>query len=284
MNEKTDHTSVNGPARGIRRAVPHFTRPAWLTLAIVSACCIVLAGPVAVTSSAPRDPAATTPSPRGPMGNRDGRGGPDAMNRDGRDGREPRDLPRAPTTQERDEAVEFFRQHMKFRMRIFDQLPDGRPVKARMMQMMMERYRRLQRARMEDSTMFDLMLQQMELQDDALSLLQQQRRTAGDEYDRIQGELRGKVRQIIDLSLQERQKRIERLEKQLADQKARLEQDMANPDALADQHVQQMRNDADEVGRIRQSLGIRGGGFGGGPPRQPATDRASTEPSEKSGH
>lgn len=274
---------VGNPNRADRSPrQPRNLSRAWLKVLAVWASCIVLVGPVAMTSSAPRDrePASTMPVPRGPIGARDGRDG-----RDGREGPEgvtrDREMSRFPTTQERDEAIEFFRQHMKFRMRIFDLLPDGRPVKNRMMQMMMERYRRLQRARMEDATMFDLMLQQMQLQDDALELLQRQRRTAGDQeaYDRLQGELRQKVRQIIDLSLQERQKRIERLEKQLADQKARLEQDLANPDGLVDQHLQQMRNDADEVGQIRQKLGIRGGGFGPAPQRPPATDQ-----SDKSGH
>ena len=219
-------------------------------------------------------PAATMPAPGGP------RHGDDRDDRDGPDfrPREPRgdQFRGPPTTQEREEAIEFFRQHMKYRMQIFDRLPEGRPARARMMQMMMERYRRLQRVRMEDSAMFDLMLAQMQLQDNALDVMQQQReqRANQEEVDRLQGVLREKVKQIIELSLQERQARIDRLEKQLAEQKARLEQDLANPEALVDQHMLQMRQDADEVRKIRQNMGLGGPGRFGPPPRQSTTDQA----------
>ena len=245
-----------------------------------AACALILMGPLPVSSSAPKSPAgaaATTPAPGGPSDRRESA-------RDPHDNQPPqrdsvRDQFRAPTTQERDEAIEFFRQHMKFRMSILEQVPEGRPVRHRMMQMMMDRYRRLQRARMEDATMFDLMLEQMHLQDDALRLLQEQRFNRNDQptVDRLEEELRVKVRQIIDLSLQERQKRITRLEQQLADQKTRLEQDLANPDSLVERQVTQMRNDADDFGRIRRQLGIVPNRGGFTPQRPPATDRTDRQ-------
>jgi hypothetical protein len=67
----------------------------------------------------------------------------------------------------------------------------------------------------------------------------------------------------------------------LNEQKTRLEQDMSNVDAVVEQHIEQMRNDSAELGRMRRAMG---GGFGGGggglaptlrsQPAAPATQRS----------
>jgi hypothetical protein len=164
---------------------------------------------------------------------------------------------------------------MKNRLRFFDMLPDNRPAKLRLTQMMVDRYRRLQRVKADDPVVYDLMVQQMVLQDEALGLLQQQRGARDDpaRFEALQGELRQKVRQLIDVSLQERQKRVEKLEQMLQEQKARLAQDQANPEALVDQHMATLKSDVDEVRKLMGGRRGMGGGMIGGR-HPPATERA----------
>lgn len=235
------------------------------TLAICTAC-ILLLGPTSVMSNAPKEPSSTMPAPGG--GNRFGPRNRSDMREPGAP--RPPMLQPPPTSQERDEVIEFFRANTKTRMQMFDQLPEGRSAKNRMLQMMTERYRRLQRIKTDDPAVYDLMLSQMVLQDEALGLLRKQRppnQEDGANKEEREQELRQKVRQLVDVMLQERQKRVERLEKMLADQKSNLEQDVANPDKLVDQHLAQMKADLDELRKVWPG-GRRGMGMGG-PERRP---------------
>jgi hypothetical protein len=264
----------NSPQLSTDSNRPRRTR-ALATLMICTACMLTL-GPASVSSSAPREAATTMPVPGGD------RFGP-RRERDGGQ-RPPPSAPMQPppTTQERDEVIEFFRTNMKTRMFAFDQMPEGRPAKNRMLQMMTERYRRLQRIKADDPVVYDLMVSQMSLQDDALSIMRDQRNPNIDaaKRDELEQQLRDKVKQLIDVTLKERRQRVERLEKMLQEQKARLEQDEANPGALIDQHLKQMKTDAAEFRSLWP--GRRGGGPGmGGAERRPQPTTDHTEPTDQ---
>ncbi|MBC8106152.1 MAG: hypothetical protein H7Z14_06145 [Anaerolineae bacterium] len=239
---------------------------ALVTLAICTACILTL-GPASIVSSAPQEASSTTKtsgSPRfGPRERADrGRGAPHPQQS------------QPPTTQEREEVIEFFRTNMKNRMSVFDRLPDGQPAKNRMLQMMTERYRRLQRTKAQDPTVYELMVSQMVLQDEALSLLQDQRNSQNDATKReaLEQELRDKVKQLINDTLQERRKRVEHLEQMLKDQKSRLELDEAHPDALVSQHLKQLKTDIDEMRKIWPGRRAGGMGMGERRPSPPTTD------------
>ena len=269
-----------------------------IAVLLVCGACAVLLGPAPslsdesdVSSAAPASsPPTTAPSSddqdrsdgatdRPAMrGRREVRDGGPRLRRPGMPPPPPNTGAGAPTTQERDEAIEFFRTHFPTRMLNYGRLPEGRPAKQRMAQMLVERYRRLQQMKTDDPPMYDLMMQQMRLQDEALTIQRQSFRAEGEMKAQFDSQLRDKVRELIEVSLQERQRRIDRLERQLQDQKRRLEHDMANPDALIDQHIQNMTNDADEVRKIRDSMQSVGTG-GLGPPagsRGPTSDQAGS--------
>jgi hypothetical protein len=124
---------------------------------------------------------------------------------------------------DRQEMLSFFEKHTPERFKTFSMFREGGARRARLMEFMTRRYAQLQRTRDNDAKLYELMVQQMEIP---------------------QKELRENVRKLIDLTLQERQRRIELLEQSLSEQKAQLEKDRSNIDDLVDEHITKLVEDS----------------------------------------
>jgi len=147
------------------------------------------------------------------------------------------------------ETVNFFRDHAPNRFALFDQLDDGFP-RRRVLRVMNNRFRQIQRFRESDPDLYAMSVKQFELQDEAFGILRSAGNSASGGGDpEAVARLREKVRTMVEVGLKEREKRVDRLERMLRDEKARLEADKADPDGLIARQMKQLRNESEEVKR-----------------------------------
>jgi hypothetical protein len=166
------------------------------------------------------------------------------------------DMPREVSDEEREQIFAFMKEHSPNRFEVLERLPDGHWRRHPMLMRMAARYRHLQRFREQDESVYKLLVRQFELQDEVFGL------TRDGKFDdpEIISKLREKVGEMVQLSIQERQKRIEGLERALAQEKQRLEDDKANPEQAIDRQLLRMKNEAEDVRRRVQDRARRGGG------------------------
>jgi hypothetical protein len=259
MPPTTTTTTASGPVtatpggRAIRlgivmialMAAPVMT--AWLTARAASGEGDPDAKPQAVAAApseavgAEARPPASAPGPRGPM----------SIGPAGRFGRPGTMFPPL-SQQEIQETATFFRDHAPNRYALFEQLDEGFP-RRRVLRVMVNRYRQIQRFKDNDQEMYNLAVKQFELQDEAFGIIRNVAGTGNPDAETL-SKLRDKVKELAQLGLKEREKRVERLERMLAEEKSRLEADKADPDALVDRQLRQIRNEADEVKRHLDQL------------------------------
>jgi hypothetical protein len=166
-----------------------------------------------------------------------------------------------PTTQERAEAIDFIRQHSPNRASFIERQWLPGPARQRMAVMMINTYRNLQKAKEQDPEVYDLMLKRLELEDKLFE--RDFRRSLLSGSSDAKAELRSKALDIVRLSLREREKRIERLERALEVEKKNLAADKANPDALVDGHARRMET---QLRELTNRMLERRNNSGGGPP------------------
>lgn len=203
-----------------------------------------ITAPSVVVAADVKAPSASAPGPRGPM--QLGPAGP------GRFGRGQGAMFPPPSQQEVQDTVNFFRDHAPNRYALFEQLDEGRP-RFRVLRVMVNRFRQVQRFKDNDPELYNLAVKQFELQDEAFGMIRNVAGPGNPDAETL-SKLRDKVRELAQLGLKEREKRVERLEKMLAEEKTRLDADKADPDALVDRQLRQIRNEADEVKRHFDSL------------------------------
>ncbi len=135
-------------------------------------------------------------------------------------------------------------------------------MRTRMALMMTNAHRQVQRFRVQDTTLYEIMVKRIEAQDQALGVMRQMWRTEYKLTDEQVAEVRKKAAEVVELSLRERVHRIEKLERALAEQKAKLEADQSNPEALIDEQARKMREEATDLirrvveFRTRNNLGM----------------------------
>jgi hypothetical protein len=136
------------------------------------------------------------------------------------------------------DAEQFIKDNLPNRYRLLSGLPRDLPVRRKAIELAAAKYRFMIRIRETDPDLFDAYLQQEKLRDRAVGLVEEYRKgdAAADE------ELRRTVADLVDAGLRERQTRIDRLEKQLADLKQQLAHDQGRRDALAEEEVRKIRN------------------------------------------
>lgn len=172
---------------------------------------------------------------RSDAGGRTAVGDAPGRNRDGfRPGQmEPRrdqDLPvfRPLTQEEHDQALEFARTNMPNFTEVWEQLPQER--RKRMPPRMQYGFRTLLDAqKQEDQRLYDVLVRQMKLRDELIALFREPRNNRSPEV------VRAKTREAVSLWIEQRELRIEQMEKALQKERQRLAEDKAQPDRLIDQ-------------------------------------------------
>jgi hypothetical protein len=130
-------------------------------------------------------------------------------------------------------AIEFFNQNSPNRMVYFNKLAEGSQARRRQSLLLVQFYRPILNFKESNPDLYDLMVQQVKMRDDAFELAK----------DGEDAKLREKARDIVNISLQARTKRLALLQKELAQQQTKLAEDTANPDAAAEQEVNSIKED-----------------------------------------
>jgi hypothetical protein len=142
------------------------------------------------------------------------------------------------------EVRDFLQQHAPNRLMFLDQLPDMGEGRRRLMTMWRDRLRQMMRVKEQDPELYMRMVHQFELQDQAIGMVRKMH--PGDQPSK---ELRDIVADLVHTGISIRQQRIAKLEKQLEQEKQRLEFDQKNQDKLVDQQLETLRKEGRELAK-----------------------------------
>ena len=144
---------------------------------------------------------------------------------------------RAPRPHEWDETQTFMRVCASRRLTAIDQLPDGE-AKESMKKYWFARYRGIQSLQKRDPMGHDQRLAQLRIEDQIFGIISD---WAGPDQDpdrqQLRDTLRTQVNQLVDLDLLERQRKVDALKRELAEQSELLKNDQAQRDALVEKRV-----------------------------------------------
>ncbi len=165
-------------------------------------------------------------------------------------------------------AFKFFQENSPKRALAYEKLPDDQKRNIRFL--IINRWRAM-KWYPEGSDLWNNKAKQAQLEDDVFGLKQDL--GGGGNSDALKAQIKVKVTELVDLRIQERALHIERLEKLVADERKKLEDDKAHKGDLVDKRFEQMLNGpegndpADGVppGAGPNPGGGGGGGAGGGP-------------------
>jgi hypothetical protein len=146
------------------------------------------------------------------------------------------------TPEETHDAEVWAKQMFPVRYAFYDLVPEGRPAKRQMTQNMVRHYRLFRRIQEQQPDLYDFMIKQEQLRDQALGLARDARRGNAD----AESKLRETVTQIYDLNIQEREARIERLKKNLDSMESQLSTDREQRDQKITEQIRKLQ---DEAGR-----------------------------------
>lgn len=148
------------------------------------------------------------------------------------------------------QAEEFYKKHAPHRWSEFEkQRAKVGPDRAKqMMAGMVARFQGLQMQR-EDKDLFDIRLQQIEVEDTEFGLvmdLSTTDKSQTEKIDKLTTELRSNAQKSVDLRLKERGLRLDRLTRFLEKEKQAYEADLKNEDTLVNDRVKLMINEGPE--------------------------------------
>ena len=158
------------------------------------------------------------------------------------------------TPEELDTAREFARKNFPSFYEMYSRLPENGPMRMNMSQRMVGRYRNMMRMQEQNPELYDTMLSQARLEDEAIGYAREMRNgkteTAKAEAE---SKLRKTVAQIIDKNLSARQQHIEKLRAMLAEQERQLKDDQDNKDQIIAQQIDRTQKQFDGMlrGNIR---------------------------------
>ncbi len=140
-----------------------------------------------------------------------------------------------PTEEQWREAVEFMREYSGNRWGTISGPAGERPMVRRRI---WARYEHLQRLREEDPRLYELRLEQLRLEDQVFGLVNEfHHATSEEQSGEVRARLRGRIGEWVRHGLDERQRRIDRLQRLLEEERARLEADEKRVDALIDERL-----------------------------------------------
>ena len=157
---------------------------------------------------------------------------------------------RAPRPNEWVEVQLFMNRYSPRRQFALDQLPDGEK-KESIKKFVFARYRSLQSLQRRDPTGFEQRLAQLVIEDEIFGVVSGWGAAGEEERGKLKQTLRDKVARLVDIDLQERQRRVEWLKRELAQQSRELEQDQGGRDDLIERRATRFAEWAERAAGMR---------------------------------
>jgi hypothetical protein len=144
------------------------------------------------------------------------------------------------TRDEQERALEFAEKHMPLLFNLIEETPAGSMRHRRLMRFAIERHRWLQRIERDQPDLYDATLSRLRSQDELFELARQYLETAEAERAEVRERLAGKMREVVEDIIGERQRRIENLKQMLEREVQQLERDRQNIDALTQERTERL--------------------------------------------
>jgi hypothetical protein len=162
----------------------------------------------------------------------------------GGEGRNRLGLGRA-SQEEMQSAIDFFKENSPHRMEYFYSFPEGSAARRMATIKLAEAYRPILNFKDSQPELYGLLVKQVKLRDEAFELAKEGK----------DAELRDKAAEIVPIALKARTKRLDLLQQELDEQKAKLSDDKANQDATAEREVSSIKDDEEWWARPRGQAG-----------------------------
>jgi hypothetical protein len=156
--------------------------------------------------------------------------------------------------EEWDKAMAFMKEHSPKRTALMGELPDE--FQQRIREQMFMRYRNMERLRAGDKEMYDIAIRRVDLEDELQSLRMEVRFRGRQLTPEEMSRVREKVGALVDLNLEERELRVQRLRDILKREEEVLTREKGQRESVVSENVSMI-----ETG---QRAGVLSGGFGGG--------------------
>lgn len=134
---------------------------------------------------------------------------------------------------ETQESIAFFKQNSPNRMAYFVKLPENSQARRLATWNLLRLYRPIQNFKETSPKLYDLLVQQVQLRDQAFEFAKEQK----------DADLREKAAEIVNVSIQARSMRLDILKHQLDEQEQQLAAYKSNTDSAAEQEVTAIKND-----------------------------------------
>ena len=157
---------------------------------------------------------------------------------------------RAPRPNEWAEVRHFMNRYSPRRQFALDQLPEGEK-KDSIRKFVFARYRSLQSLQRRDQTGYDQRLAQLVIEDEIFGVVSGWGATGEEDRGKLKQTLRDKVARLVDIDLQERKRRVEWLQRELAQQTRELEQDEGERDDLIERRATRFAEWAERSAAVR---------------------------------
>lgn len=160
---------------------------------------------------------------------------------------------RSPRGQEWEETQAFMQRFAPRRQGALEQMPEG-ATKESIKRFLFARFRSFQSLQRRDPAGYQQRLTQMQVEDDIFGLVSNWGGASEADIDRLRDALRVRVRRLVDLDLNERQRRVESLKIELAEQAELLEKDREHRDSLVERRVSRFADWAGKWAARRKEL------------------------------
>jgi hypothetical protein len=145
--------------------------------------------------------------------------------------------------QEAEDIGEFLKKERPNLYKLYQRIPDERPMKMGVLQRFSNRYRQLMRMQDQNADAYQAMLQQEHLRDEALGYAMDMR----EGKEGAEQRLAQSISQMVEKNLTERQQQIMKLERTLEELKAKLKEDQENKQKVIDDQVAQTKQEMDKM-------------------------------------
>jgi hypothetical protein len=162
--------------------------------------------------------------------------------------------PFEPGNEEWDKAMAFMKEHSPKRMALMADLPED--FQQRIREQMFMRFRNMERLRAADKEMYDITLRRVDLEDELQALRMEVRFRGRQLSQEEMSRVREKVGSLIDLNLEERDLRVQRLRDILKREEEILTREKGQRESVVSENVSMIESG--------QRAGVLGGGYGGG--------------------
>jgi len=141
-----------------------------------------------------------------------------------------------PTDYDKSQAMLYLKAHSPNRYKFIQDLPDG-DRKSNVTEVAARRYVRWMQMMKEDQDLFQVVFKRIEVEDQIFGLVSQLRKDPSENQHAVETKLHDQVASLVDLGIQERQLRLDRLAKTVEDQKNKLAEDRANQANLVEERL-----------------------------------------------